>query len=187
MPGDPQGKITPRLSEAIAGQLGDVAARQAPTPSGAGPGSRSGPRADAETGSDQPLEVVVELQPVPIPTAGTRQERMAAMQRTFERDLAAVSRQIEAAGGDVLGGAWLNRTVRGRLPADQVGRLAEEEAVVRIDLPSTLEPDWQPPSPSSSAGSTSSPSASPPSSSSSASSSPSSSDDARPRPDVDRG
>jgi hypothetical protein len=122
------------------------------------------------------VEVVVELEPVPIPTTGTRQERMEALQRTFERDLAAVSREIEAAGGDVLGGAWINRTVRGRLPADQVGRLAEEEAVVRIDLPSTLEPDSSPPSPSPS--SQASPSSPP---------SPSSSDAARTRDDVDRG
>ena len=109
--GDPAAKITPRLSAALADR-GEGAAH---------------------------VDVVVELEPMPVPTSGSRQERMETMRRTFEGGLQAVTRQIEAAGGDVLGGAWINRTVRGRIPADQVGRLAEDDAGVRIDLPSSLE------------------------------------------------
>jgi hypothetical protein len=89
----------------------------------------------------RPVDVVVELVPVDVPTEGTRRERTAAMKETFERDLASVAERIEAAGGEVLESAWINQTVRSRIPAGQVPEVAEADAVSRVDLPTTLEPD----------------------------------------------
>lgn len=85
------------------------------------------------------VEVVVELQPVQTPQAGSRQERIAAMKERFERELRPVAERIAQAGGRVVETAWLNQTIRSRLPAGEVPRVAEDEAVGAIDLPRRLE------------------------------------------------
>jgi hypothetical protein len=90
------------------------------------------------------VEVIVELQPVDMPAAGSRQERMAALKERFERELRPVAERIIEAGGQVLETAWLNQTVRGRLPAREVPRVAEDEMVSGIDLPRMLEAEGQP-------------------------------------------
>jgi hypothetical protein len=87
------------------------------------------------------VEVIVELQPVEMPKAGSRQESMAAMKADFERELRPVAETIRQAGGQVLETAWLNQTVRSRIPAGEVSHVAEHEAVSGIDLPHKLEPD----------------------------------------------
>jgi hypothetical protein len=89
-----------------------------------------------------PIEVVVELQPVDVTAlpAGSRHERVAALQAAFQRELAPVAQRIEAAGGTVLETAWLNQTVRSRLPAGALRSVAEEVAVHAIDLPHPIYP-----------------------------------------------
>jgi hypothetical protein len=87
------------------------------------------------------VEVIVELQPVEVPNSGSRQERMAAMKAGFERELQPVAEKIIQAGGQVLETAWLNQTVRSRIPAGEVSHVARHEAVSGIDLPHKLEPD----------------------------------------------
>jgi hypothetical protein len=87
------------------------------------------------------VEVIVELRPVEMPEAGSRQESIAAMKEGFERELRPVADKIIQAGGQVLETAWLNQTVRSRIPAREVSRVAEHEAVSAIDLPHKLEPD----------------------------------------------
>lgn len=109
---DPAAKITPRLSAALA--------------SGA-----------AESGAT--VDVVVELEPLAVPPGTNRQARIDTMKERFQGDLDAITRQIDDAGGEVTGGAWINRTVRGRVPMDKVRSIASDDTVVRIDLPSSLE------------------------------------------------
>jgi hypothetical protein len=87
------------------------------------------------------VEVIVELQSVEMPKAASRQESMAAMKEGFERELRPVAAKIIEAGGQVLETAWLNQTVRSRIPAREVSHLAEHEAVSGIDLPHKLEPE----------------------------------------------
>jgi hypothetical protein len=91
------------------------------------------------------VEVIVELQPVEMPKAASRQERMAAMKEGFERELRPVAENIIEAGGQVLETAWLNQTVRSRIPAREVSHVAEHETVTCIDLPHKLELDSHPP------------------------------------------
>jgi hypothetical protein len=98
---------------------------------------------DAVEASSQ-VEVIVELQPVEMPKAASRQERMAAMKEGFERELRPVAERIIQAGGQVLETAWLNQTVRSRIPAHEVSHVAEHETVSGIDLPHKLEPETQP-------------------------------------------
>jgi hypothetical protein len=89
-----------------------------------------------------PIEVVVELRPLDpgaLPV-GSRHERVAALREAFQRELAPVAERIEAAGGSVLETAWLNQTVRSRIPAGQLGRVADDDAVVTIDLARPIHP-----------------------------------------------
>src|SRR5690242_11899120 len=82
------------------------------------------------------IEVVVELRPVDVATLppGSRHERVAALQAAFQRELAPVAERIEAAGGTVLETAWLNQTLRSRLPASALAAVADDPAVHAIDL-----------------------------------------------------
>ena len=88
-----------------------------------------------------PVEVIVELQPLDLPKTGSRQERMAAAKRRFELEVQSVVDKITEAGGQVLETAWLNQTVRSRIPAGGVPSLAEDDTVSGIDLPSRLAPE----------------------------------------------
>lgn len=85
------------------------------------------------------VEVVVELRPLGWPDGGTRQERVAALRDAFAAELGPVAERITAAGGEVLESAWINQTLRVRLPAAAVDEVAASGAVVRIDLLTTLE------------------------------------------------
>ena len=104
--------------------------------------NRLAQRIDA-TNAQGDVEVVIELSGAAEPLAGggTRQERIAAAKSSVERDLAAVSDRIRAAGGEVFETAWLNKTLRGRLPAATVARIAEDDAIAAIDLPHAIEQD----------------------------------------------
>ncbi len=85
------------------------------------------------------VEVVVELRPVPPPASGSRQERVAAARAAFDAGLTPVTARIAEVGGTVLETAWINQTVRVRLPAAAVGALAAVDEVAGIDLPRPLE------------------------------------------------
>ena len=90
------------------------------------------------------LDVVIELRPESEPKAQqpqSRAEKIAALKQTFLRDLAAVEQVVRNAGGELTGQAWINRTVRARVPTDCVQKLAEHEQVARVDVPHALEPD----------------------------------------------
>jgi hypothetical protein len=88
-----------------------------------------------------PIEVIVELRPVEATQSGSRQERITAVKAAFERESRPVQDLITQVGGRVLETAWLNQTVRGQIPADGLVRLAQDDAVVNIDLPSPITPD----------------------------------------------
>lgn len=100
-------------------------------------------RLDALAEPEQ-VEVIIELMGREMPVSGSRQERMAAAKLSFERDVAAVTETIMAAGGEVLESAWLNQTVRGRVSAGKVARVAADDAIAVIDLPHRLEADAHP-------------------------------------------
>lgn len=89
-------------------------------------------------GAGPDVEVVVELRPLPPPASGTRQERIAAGRAAFDAELAPVAARVAQVGGEVLDAAWLNQTLRVRLPAGAVPELAAVAEVTRIDLPRPL-------------------------------------------------
>ena len=91
-------------------------------------------------GPEGNVELIVELQPIP-PTqigAGAREEYIATLREAFEREAAPVEAAIQEAGGEVLAGAWLNQTLKVRVPAEKVADLAAIDEVVLLDLPRVL-------------------------------------------------
>jgi len=87
------------------------------------------------------IDVVVELTSSARTQPGSRAERIAVLKDTFAEDVRPVISAIYAVGGKVLGTAWINRTVRGRLPIEGVDRLSEMDAVRLLDSPHLIEPD----------------------------------------------
>jgi hypothetical protein len=90
------------------------------------------------------VDVVIELTPSGTPGSGTRAERVAAARSAFEDRLGSVTEAVTAAGGEVVDSAWLNQTVRGRLPAGRVEQVAADDAVAVVDLARPLEAEAQP-------------------------------------------
>lgn len=82
------------------------------------------------------LDLVVELHPRRVESApgASREERIAPVRDAFQRDAAPVEAAIQALGGEVVDAAWINQTVRARLPAAGVARLAELSQVVMLDV-----------------------------------------------------
>jgi hypothetical protein len=82
------------------------------------------------------LDVVVEL-------AGDDSEAadMTAAKAAFARAAEPVTEVISASGGLVLEGAWLNYTLRARVPARAISEVAGADGVSALDVPHRLEAD----------------------------------------------
>lgn len=90
------------------------------------------------------LDVIIELRSQDEPAATpaqSRGEKIAAMKETFSRNVAPVEDAVRKAGGELTGQAWINRTVRARVPINSVKELSEHEHVEKLDVPHALEPD----------------------------------------------
>lgn len=94
------------------------------------------PKITAELGSqlqqdrDRPLDVVVELSP-----DSTEASSAPEMRKAFEKDVAPVSELISRCGGEVTDTAWLNRTLRAKVPAASVPRIEDLGVVAALDVP----------------------------------------------------
>jgi hypothetical protein len=97
-----------------------------------------------EADDDGLVEVVVELDSPDTPSPverGDRRAAMEAMKQGFRAAAAPVEKQIVSAGGEITGAAWINRTLRARVPARSIAKLSEESAVTAVDVPRAVEPD----------------------------------------------
>jgi hypothetical protein len=94
-------------------------------------------------GSAEMLDVVLELESGEEPSELhlTPREKVAVLRERFSQSSAPIEDQIQQVGGEVLGSAWINRTIRARIPADGVSHLTELKSVERVDLPRALEPE----------------------------------------------
>jgi hypothetical protein len=82
------------------------------------------------------LDVVIEL--VPPASAGEPADARGAIstrKAAFQRDLAPVEEALRQAGGQLLASVWLNHTLRARIPAGSIEKLAELAAVHTLDVP----------------------------------------------------
>jgi hypothetical protein len=93
--------------------------------------------------SDQFLDVILELgsDPQPDSDRGSRQEKSAALRDAFERNLLSVGKAVSDVGGEIIRGAWINRTVRARVPAKMINELAQHEKIIAVDVPHALTYD----------------------------------------------
>lgn len=89
------------------------------------------------------LDVIIELRPQAESAAATdalpRSEKIAALKDAYTRNVAPVEDAVRKAGGEVTGHAWINQTVRARVPADRVRELSEHERVAVLDAPHPIE------------------------------------------------
>jgi hypothetical protein len=94
------------------------------------------------SGEDVVVEVVVELEAPnghPPVDRADRQAAIAAMKESFREVAEPVERAILAGGGEITGKAWINRTLRARVPASCLQRIVDEQAVAAVDVPKPLE------------------------------------------------
>jgi hypothetical protein len=61
--------------------------------------------------------------------------------QAFSRAAAPVAEAIASLGGEVIDDAWINHTLRARVPARDVSTVARLDSVAGIDVPHTLEPE----------------------------------------------
>jgi hypothetical protein len=90
---------------------------------------------------DDALDVIVELNSEPPATTGTREEQIAKRKAAFDADADDVKDVIQRLGGEVLDAAWINQTIRGRVPKRSLARLARHKRVAAIDAPAPITPD----------------------------------------------
>jgi hypothetical protein len=94
------------------------------------------------SGEDCVIEVVVELEAPnghPPVARADRQAAIAAMKESFREVAEPVARAIVSAGGEITGEAWINRTLRARVPASSLPRIVAEQGVAAVDVPKPLE------------------------------------------------
>jgi hypothetical protein len=93
--------------------------------------------------SDELVDVVVELAtPEAVErTEGARADRVAVMKESFDREAQPVESVIRDSGGQVVDTAWLNQTIRAKVPVEAVRRLCDVDSVAVVDSPRGLEPE----------------------------------------------
>jgi hypothetical protein len=90
------------------------------------------------------LDVVFELSATETSDAEpakSRGERIALMQDAFNRNSIGLERAVQEAGGKIIDKAWINQTVRARVPAQALENLGRLESVLLIDAPRELTPE----------------------------------------------
>lgn len=90
---------------------------------------------------DEEVDVVVELQRLTAPGEGSKKERVVAMKKAFERSATGLRRTIAELGGEVVDSAWINQTLRTRVPKRALEGLEADDRVVALDTPRTIEPE----------------------------------------------
>jgi hypothetical protein len=80
------------------------------------------------------LDIIVELD------GGTdSSSSIAAAKEEFSRAAEPIVDVISDAGGEVVGGVWLNHTLRARVPAHAVRQIATLDGVRQVDLPHAIQ------------------------------------------------
>ena len=97
----------------------------------------------AATREGDSLEVVVEVgkKAAAEPPPGDRAQKIAAMKQSFSVSAEPIEKAIESSGGTVIDRAWINQSLKVRLPREAVEALSEREDVERVDTPRSIQPD----------------------------------------------
>lgn len=91
------------------------------------------------------FDIIVELTPqtdeAKINKSLSRQEKIIIMQKDFAKQSEPVESTITDAGGEVVGRAWINKTIKARVPAKSLKDISEHEDVLSVDIPNQLNED----------------------------------------------
>jgi hypothetical protein len=71
----------------------------------------------------------------------TRNERITQSKDRFDRRIVPLQETIRKIGGEITGQAWINETLRVRVPADKVKLLSDDDDVAKVDIPHPLTRD----------------------------------------------
>ena len=91
------------------------------------------------------LEIVLELhapgdlEATALPRS--RAEQIDLKKGAFGRAVAPVEEAIQSVGGEVTGTAWINQTLRARVPAEGVSQLSDLDVVAALDTPNIIRPE----------------------------------------------
>jgi hypothetical protein len=98
-----------------------------------------------KTGAGDMLEIIIELDPTRgqkiVSGSGemSRQDRIAKLQEDFADQASAVTAKIAEAGGEILGEAWINKTLKVRVPVESIGNISDDDEVAALDLPEKIQ------------------------------------------------
>jgi hypothetical protein len=90
------------------------------------------------------VDIIVELDappPAAPPRGASRAAKATAHRERFLEIAAPVERRIQSLGGEVIEHAWINQTLRARIPVGMVDRLVDAEGVASIDVPERITRD----------------------------------------------
>jgi hypothetical protein len=93
------------------------------------------------TPADEPIEVVVHLEPPKIAAGGSRAERIATTKQTFDRHVEQLASGVTGVGGKVLDTAWINSTARCLATPEQIERLQSDSSVKGLDAVGSVDFD----------------------------------------------
>jgi hypothetical protein len=85
------------------------------------------------------LEVILQLESPVASSAHSRAEKIVAMKEAFNQDAASVEEAVRSVGGEITGRAWINQTLRARVPAQKIKDLCDLEKVAAVDAPRALK------------------------------------------------
>lgn len=96
------------------------------------------------SGADM-VDIIVELDPArgqEIMSGSaelSRQDCIAKLKEDFTDQASAVAAAIEKAGGEILDHAWINKTLKVRVPVESIDRITADKEVTAIDLPEKIQ------------------------------------------------
>jgi hypothetical protein len=86
--------------------------------------------------ADKLLDVIVELRQDP-----DQEQSATHLRESFSRAKEPVSDAISRLGGAITGEAWINHTLRARVPAYSLESLSDLDSVRALDVPHEITPD----------------------------------------------
>jgi len=97
------------------------------------------------SGGSDLLDIILELRPLaqpPVQKSRSRSENVAAIKEAFSREITSIEEAVLKLGGEVTGRAWINQTLRARVPAERVKELSEHDKIAVLDLPHLIKSDF---------------------------------------------
>jgi hypothetical protein len=96
-----------------------------------------------EADADDWIDLVVEVGGVKVAEqpGSDRAAKISARKAAFAQSAKPVAEEIRRLGGEVLGQAWINNTIRARVAKKMIPELTETALVSRLDTPRTIQAD----------------------------------------------